>query len=99
MMDLATYFRSVLLIDDSQDTREVIHRHLAIAGYTVYTCTGIGAALAFLEANPIDMLINAVRMPRASGLDVITYGREKLKRIEARQPPRKAVQYTCIERL
>lgn len=94
MIGVATDFCSVPRIDDSRDTREVIHRHLAGAGYTVYTRTVVDVAVAFLETNPIDRVIANVRMPRANGLAMITYVREKLKRIEARKPRRKPAHYT-----
>ncbi|MFH1984264.1 MAG: sigma-54 dependent transcriptional regulator [Pseudomonadota bacterium] len=73
---------SVLVVDDSRDTLEVIQRHLTGAGYPVFTCTSVDDAVAFLQDHRSDLVITDLRMPRASGLDLIKYVRENLKDTE-----------------
>jgi DNA-binding NtrC family response regulator len=72
----------VLVVDDSADTLEVIDRQLTAAGHTVYTCSSVVEAVAFLEDTPTDIVITDLRMPQASGMDLIKYVRDNHKGTE-----------------
>ncbi len=73
---------SVLVVDDSIHTQEVIQRQLSSAGHLVYTCSGVSEGVAFLEDNPIDLVITDLRMPKTSGMDLVKYVRDNLKDTE-----------------
>jgi two-component system response regulator HydG len=73
---------SILVVDDSADTLEVIDRQLTDAGNTVYTCGSVGEAVAFLEDTPIDIVITDLRMPQASGMDLVKFVRDNHKGTE-----------------
>jgi len=73
---------SILVVDDAPDTLEVIKRNLLSLGYQVYTALGVMEAIKILETTSIDLVITDLKMPRASGLDLVRHVRENLKNTE-----------------
>ena len=72
----------ILIVDDSRDTLEVLQRNLSAEGYKVYTAPGAVEAISILQAAPVDLVITDLKMPRASGLDLIRHVRENYKNTE-----------------
>lgn len=72
----------ILVVDDSADTLEVIRRHLLDAGYQVLTATGVQEAVEIVGTTPVDVVITDLRMPKASGLDLVRHVRENHKDME-----------------
>ena len=68
--------QSILVVDDSVPTLEVIRRNLTTAGYRVFTAAGVSEAVRILETTPIDLVVTDLKMPKASGLDLIRHLRE-----------------------
>lgn len=79
MQDKAT---TILAVDDSPATLEVISRHLTGAGYVVHTCGSVEEAGSFLDDNSVDLIITDYKMPRANGLELIKYVRDNFKDTE-----------------
>ena len=79
MQDKAT---TILAVDDSPATLEVISRHLSGAGYVVHTCGSVEEAGAFLDDNAVDLIITDYKMPQANGLELIKYVRDNFKDTE-----------------
>jgi DNA-binding NtrC family response regulator len=73
---------SVLVVDDSTDTLEVIQRNLSAEGFRVYTCPSVPAAVALLEKTTVDLVITDLKMPAVSGIDLVRHVRENLKDTE-----------------
>ncbi|HOE28041.1 MAG TPA: sigma-54 dependent transcriptional regulator [candidate division Zixibacteria bacterium] len=73
---------AILVVDDAPDTLEVVRRNLTAKGYRVYTAPDVGAATALLESTPVDLVITDLKMPRASGLDLVRHVRENLRDTE-----------------
>ncbi len=69
---------TVLVVDDSEGTREVLRRNLESEGYAVHTAASVDEALRLLEATPIDLVVTDVKMPRVSGLDLVLHVRDTL---------------------
>jgi PAS domain S-box-containing protein len=67
----------VLLVDDHEDTLRVLRRLLEAVGYKVATAGSAAAALDYVTANEIDVLVSDIGLPDGSGLDLV----RKLKRI------------------
>ncbi|RJP39836.1 MAG: sigma-54-dependent Fis family transcriptional regulator [Phycisphaerales bacterium] len=63
----------ILVVDDSADAREVLQRTLSTHGFAVYATSGVAEAVRMLETAPIDLVITDLRMPRATGLDLIRH--------------------------
>ncbi len=60
----------VLVVDDDEQIREVLHDMLTIDGHSATTCSDAYAALKQLERQSFDILITDLGMPGMSGLDL-----------------------------
>ncbi|MBF0452587.1 MAG: sigma-54-dependent Fis family transcriptional regulator [Candidatus Magnetomorum sp.] len=72
----------ILLVDDSADTLEILERNLDQAGYHVQTSQTVENAIKKLIAEPFDLVITDLKMPKSSGLDLIKYVRENIDDME-----------------
>lgn len=72
----------ILVVDDAADAREVLQTHLEDAGYVVRACANVEDALRAVESSLFDIIITDLRMPKASGLELIQYVRNNLEDIE-----------------
>jgi len=70
---------SILIADDSAATLEVLQRNLAGAGYRVFTAPGVAEAIEVLEGTRPDLVITDLKMPGASGLDLVRHVRENFR--------------------
>jgi len=68
----------VLVVDDAQDTLDVLQRNLSAAGFHVYTALSVPEALAVLDRSTVDLVITDLKMPKVSGLDLVRHVRENL---------------------
>ncbi|WP_075089122.1 ATP-binding protein [Verrucomicrobium spinosum] len=72
----------ILLVEDHEDTREVMRQLLQRRGHVVLVARSVATALAVLEdGEPVDLLISDLGLPDGSGLDL-------MKSIRARLPLR-----------
>lgn len=72
---------TILVVDDTPGTLEVLQRSLTAEGYTTYTAPSAVEALSFLDGNTIDLVITDLKMPKLSGIDLIRHIRENYKNI------------------
>jgi DNA-binding NtrC family response regulator len=70
---------SILVVDDSAATVEVLNRNLTVAGYKVFTAFGVPQALEILNGTELDLVITDLKMPKVSGLDLVRHIRENFK--------------------
>jgi two-component system response regulator HydG len=75
-MSRASESESILVVDDSSPTTEVVQRNLAGRGFRVYTASNASEAMQVLESTPIDLVITDLKMPGPSGLDLIRHVRQ-----------------------
>jgi len=75
--------RTVLVVEDHDDTRRVVGRALRRRGYNVIVAENVARARSQLDANLPDLLICDIGLPDGTGWDVIQYARPigKLKAI------------------
>lgn len=73
---------SILIVDDSPDTLELIQRNLASQGYGAFTAQSASAAIDILEATPIDLVISDLKMPGINGLDLIRHIKSNFRETE-----------------
>jgi DNA-binding NtrC family response regulator len=73
----------ILIVDDAPDTLEVLQRNLSSRGYQVFTAPGVAEAIQVLEQTAVDLVVTDLKMPKASGLDLVRHVRENLKDTEA----------------
>ena len=72
---------SVLVVDDSVETVELIKRNLVGAGYQVHTAHHVQGAINVLDSVAVDLLITDLKMPDQNGLQLIRHVIENFKRI------------------
>lgn len=73
---------SILVVDDAEDTVELIQRNLTAEGFTVYTAGSVSGGLELLESVPIDLVITDMKMPKVSGMELIRHVRDNYKNME-----------------
>jgi DNA-binding NtrC family response regulator len=66
----------ILVVVDERSMRQMLEIPLRREGYDVVTAEDGAAAVVLLETQPFDMLISDVRMPNASGVDVLRKAKE-----------------------
>lgn len=70
---------SVLVVDDSIETVELIRRNLVSAGYQVYTAHAVQSAIAMLESIRVDLVITDLKMPDGNGVQLVQHVSENFK--------------------
>jgi DNA-binding NtrC family response regulator len=81
MKDVKTDRASILVVDDSPETVELIKRNLESIGHQVYTANNVQSAVKFLGSVTIDLVITDLRMPGESGLELVRHVTENHKRV------------------
>ena len=64
--------KSVLLVDDDENLLDMLKEYLETRGYVCYTATNGEDALKTLNTNYIGIAVIDVRMPRMSGLKLLS---------------------------
>lgn len=65
----------ILVVDDAEETVEVLDRNLTMAGYRVISVPGVIEAVRVLESTRMDLVITDLRMPRVNGMELIRHVR------------------------
>lgn len=73
---------SILVVDDAQDTLEILKRNLASQGFMIFTAPAVTEAIRILETTPVDLVITDLKMPKANGLDLVRHVRDNFKDTE-----------------
>ena len=70
--------KSILVVDDEEDLREILRFELEDQGYCVLEAKGVDDALSKLSQNHVDIIaISDIRMPEKSGVELLRKLREK----------------------
>ncbi len=69
----------ILVVDDSPETLEVLHRSIQLMGFEVYSCESAEEAMKILEDNHVDLVITDYHMPFVGGLDLIRHVRDNYR--------------------
>lgn len=72
----------ILVVDDAPDTLEMIQRSLTSTRFQVFTASNVADAVKLLEGTPVDLVITDLKMPGASGLDLVRHVRENFRDTE-----------------
>ncbi len=73
---------TILIVDDNLAALEVLERNLTGAGYQVCLAQNVADAVALLNEKKVDLVITDLKMPGASGMELIRYVRENLRDTE-----------------
>lgn len=60
--------KTILVVDDEPDLREVLEIGLQIAGYRTLSARGGQNALEVVAGNPVDAILTDMRMPEGDGV-------------------------------
>jgi len=66
-----TSHERILVVDDEEQMRDLLAKVLERKGYQVSVCGDGAEALAFLERDPVDLVVTDVRMPGLSGMEAL----------------------------
>jgi DNA-binding NtrC family response regulator len=72
----------ILIVEDSAETREVLERNLRAHGFIVLTASNVAEAVELLGESSIHLVITDLRMPGASGLDLVRHVSSNFKGTE-----------------
>ena len=68
---------TVLVVDDTEQNREMLSRRLKARGYTVLTAENGYQALDLIRARPLDLIVLDIMMPDLSGLELLQCVRQQ----------------------
>ena len=64
---------TILVVDDSPQTLEVIQRNLEAENYSVFIATSVSDGLNILDSEDIDLVITDLKMPKVGGIESVSY--------------------------
>jgi len=70
---------NVLVVDDSEETVELIKRNLQSIGYQIYTANNVQSAIKLLGSVEIDLVITDLKMPGENGIELVRHVSENYK--------------------
>jgi DNA-binding NtrC family response regulator len=80
-MKKKTQHGSILVVDDSEETVELIKRNLESAGFSIYTASNVQTAIRSLEAHAFNLIITDLKMPDGNGLEIVRHASENYKNL------------------
>ena len=63
---------TILVVEDTFDTRRLVKTMLTLEGYTVYEAADGKEGLAQAQGMHPDMIVTDIRMPEMSGIEMVT---------------------------
>jgi two-component system chemotaxis response regulator CheY len=66
-----TLSKKILVVDDTVDTRDLLHMYLKTAGYTVFVAADGGEGLYRAKADEPDLIVTDISMPNLDGYEMI----------------------------
>ncbi len=69
--------KRILLVDDDPTIRAILHRLVTSVGHEALEATDGAHAIALLQSEQVDLCITDLRMPGASGFDVLEAARKR----------------------
>jgi len=70
---------SILVVDDSPETIELIARNLESLGYEIYSASNVQSALKLLLTIKVNLVISDLKMPGESGIELVRHVNENYK--------------------
>ena len=66
----------LLFVDDEEDLRTLVKRHLSLEGFSIETASDGDEALDFLQHERFDLVLLDIHMPRMNGVRVLEFMRD-----------------------
>ena len=67
----------ILVVDDERNVRELLDTFLVDSGYEVLTARNARESLEHIEKNELDLILLDIRLPDASGEEILDYLRDR----------------------
>lgn len=77
MLDDVLKGKTLLVVDDEKDLREIVASELEFMGATVHQAENISTAKKILTSNDIDLVVSDIRMPGGTGIDLLDFIKSK----------------------
>lgn len=74
--------KRILVIDDDNQTRQMLRQALERAGYSVVEARDGAEGLRHYQENPVDLVITDILMPEKEGLETIQELRERFPSVK-----------------
>jgi two-component system C4-dicarboxylate transport response regulator DctD len=68
---------AILVVDDEDALRQLVALRLRLLGHEVVTARSVDEAIDVLEGQPLGAVLSDLRMPGATGLDLLAYVRQR----------------------
>ena len=63
----------ILVVDDEADLRDIVASELEFMGAKVQQAANVESAIDFLKQSKVDLVVSDIRMPGASGIDLLKH--------------------------
>jgi CheY-like chemotaxis protein len=75
--------KTILIVDDEVDLREIVASELEFAGAKIFQAENVSRAQEILQQQKIDLIVSDIRMPGGTGIDLLNY----TKNVNVDSPP------------
>jgi CheY-like chemotaxis protein len=75
--------KTLLVVDDEADLRDIVASELEFMGAKVFQADNIANAQSILDQNAIDLIVSDIRMPGGTGIDLL----DSVKARDVNKPP------------
>lgn len=77
MEELMLKDKTLLVVDDEADLREIVSSELEYMGARVFQAENVAAAKVLIESEAFDLVVSDIRMPGGTGIDLLNYIKAK----------------------
>jgi CheY-like chemotaxis protein len=67
--------KTILIVDDEVDLREIVASELEFVGAHIFQAENVTRAQEILKQNHIDLIVSDIRMPGGTGIDLLNYAK------------------------
>ena len=77
MDELLLKNKTLLVVDDEVDLREIVSSELEFMGAKVFQAENVSVAKNVMDTQKIDLIVSDIRMPGGTGIDLLNYIKSK----------------------
>lgn len=77
MEELVLKDKTLLVVDDEADLREIVSSELEFMGAKVFQAENISRAKSIIDQEKIDLIVSDIRMPGGTGVDLLNHIKSK----------------------
>lgn len=77
MEDLVLKGKTLLVVDDEADLREIVSSELEFMGAKVFQAENVSRAKSIMDTQKVDLIVSDIRMPGGTGVDLLNHIKAK----------------------